>query len=132
MSNAGYPLKSRTKSAPEAEEKISDEELARRKEEFKQREREFARLHAEDTDEQLLAYLRLCAEKLGHSPFRREVVGGEFVKKRFVLWSVALWQAGLPMAQGLKPPTEEEKRQFENGSLRRAHEAKVRRAKERL
>lgn len=132
MSNAGYQMISRTKAAQETEEKISEEELARRKEKFKQREKEFAVLHADDTDEQLLAYLRLCAEKLGHSPFKREVAGGEFIKKRFVLWSIALWQAGLPMAKGLRPPTEKEKRQFENGSLHRAQEAKARRAKERL
>ena len=132
MNNEGYLLISRTEAAQEAEEKIGGEELARRREEFRQREKEFARLHADDTDEQLLAYLRHCAQELGHSPFKREVVGGEFLKKRFVLWSIALWQAGLPMARGMKPPTEKEKRQFENGSLRRAHEAKARRGKERL
>ncbi|MCM1149002.1 MAG: hypothetical protein NC319_02795 [Butyricicoccus sp.] len=122
----------RTKAAQETGGKISEEELIRRKEEFKQREKEFDCLHADDTDEQLLAYLRFCAKKLGHSPFKREVVGGELIKKRFVLWSIALWQAGLPMARGMRPPTEKEKRQFENGSLRRAREAKARRAMEKL
>lgn len=130
--NMRQKRKLREKGARETREKISGEELARRKEEFKRREKEFAGLHADDTDEQLLAYLRLCAQELGHSPFKREVVGGELIKKRFVQWSIALWQAGLPMARGLKPPTEKEKRQFENGSLRRAREAKERRALEKL
>lgn len=129
MSNAGYRQIGRTKTT---DGKISEEELTRRREEFKRREKEFARMHADDTDEQLLEYLRIRARELGHSPFKCEVAGGELIKKRFVLWSVALWQAGLPMARGMKPPTEKEKRQFENGSLRRAREAKVRRAMEKL
>ena len=60
--------------------------------------------HEEDTDEQLLQYLRCCAEALGHTPVVREVEGGGYIAKRFVTWPLALQLAELPLPKGMKPP----------------------------
>ena len=59
--------------------------------------------HENDTDEQLLAYLRQCAEKLGHSPVKAEVEGGTYIAKRFITWPLALQLAELPLPKGMKP-----------------------------
>lgn len=112
------------------QEKETPEEKAAQEAERRKRDEEFAKIHKNDTDDQLLEYLRLCAEQLGHPPFKREVIGGEFIKERFALWSVALWQAGLPMAQGMRPPTEKEMRQYRAGQLKRIREAKAERGRQ--
>ena len=57
---------------------------------------EFAAAHRDDTDEQLIAYLRQCAQELGHSPYPREVFGGGMIAEHFGGWSKALTAAGLP------------------------------------
>jgi hypothetical protein len=90
-------------------------------------DQEFAERHAEDTDEQLLEYLRQCALELGHPPTTREIIGGSYISERFVAWRIALWRAELPMAKGMQPPTESEKRAYMVGSLRQVLEAKKRR-----
>lgn len=52
--------------------------------------------HGNDTDEQLACYLRECALQLGHSPWPREIVGGDMICKRFGSWDCALRKAELP------------------------------------
>ena len=69
-----------------------------------QRDRLWGEAHESDTDQQLLAYLRQCAERLGHSPVKAEVEGGAYIAKRFVTWPLALQLAGLPLPKGMKPP----------------------------
>ena len=69
-----------------------------------QREAAFSEAHAADTDEQLLQYLRDCAARLGHTPYKREVVGSALIKEHFVTWSVALIEAGLTLPKDMKPP----------------------------
>lgn len=59
-------------------------------------EQEFQDVHAADTDEQLLTYLRQCAASLGHTPWPREIVGGRFIEQRFNTWKTALLKAKLP------------------------------------
>ena len=59
-------------------------------------EQAFYDAHAEDTDAQLLAYLRQCAIHLGHTPWPREIMGGGFIEKRFGTWKAALLKANLP------------------------------------
>ncbi|MBR6574482.1 MAG: hypothetical protein IKK61_05770 [Clostridia bacterium] len=59
--------------------------------------------HENDTDEQLLTYLRQCAERLGHSPVKAEVEGGAYIAKRFITWPLALQLAELPLPKGMKP-----------------------------
>ena len=59
-------------------------------------EREFTLDRSGDSDEQLLNYLRLWAERLGHTPWSREIVGGALILQRFGCWENALQQAKLP------------------------------------
>ena len=61
------------------------------------REREFAASRGADSDEQLLGYLRFCADILGHTPWPREIVGGSLIEARFGSWENAVGQAKLPM-----------------------------------
>ena len=60
-------------------------------------EQEFACSHEHDSDEQLESCLRTCARVIGHSPWRREIVGGSLIERRFGSWENALRSAGLPM-----------------------------------
>ena len=60
-------------------------------------EQEFASSHENDSDEQLGACLRACARVIGDSPWRREIVGGRLIERRFGSWENALRSAGLPM-----------------------------------
>ena len=73
----------------------------KQKQELLERDMEWGREHEEDTDEQLLEYLRRCAAELGHSPVCREVVGGNYIAKRFVTWPVALTLADLELPKGI-------------------------------
>ena len=88
-------------------------EAARAEKEAK-RERDMAwgEEHKSDTDEQLLAYVRECAETLGYSPFCREVVGGSYIAERLVCWPLVLELAGLPMAQGMKPSSQAKRDEY--------------------
>nr|MCR4962707.1 hypothetical protein [Bacillota bacterium] len=64
-------------------------------EEFSKQEADFAREHREDSDEQLLQYVRQRAEELGRNPKKHEVVGFVYIKNRIGPWPVVLEQAGL-------------------------------------
>lgn len=63
--------------------------------------------HQNDTDEQLLEYVRCCAQELGHTPYTREIVGGEYIRSRFGGWALMLTLAGLPLPSDVKPPTQQ-------------------------
>lgn len=93
-----------------AQQKTRSEAVQARKEQAKleeearaERDRLWGETHENDTDEQLLAYLRQCAERLGHSPVKAEVEGGNYIAKRFVTWPLALQLAELPLPKGMKP-----------------------------
>ena len=93
-----------------AQQKTRSEAVQTRKEQVKlqeearaERDRLWGETHESDTDEQLLTYLRQCAERLGHSPVKAEVEGGTYIAKRFVTWPLALQLAGLPLPKGMKP-----------------------------
>ena len=60
-------------------------------------EQEFAQNHGSDSNEQLLAYLQLCTQLSGHTPWPREIVGGSMIEARFGSWETALSNAKLPM-----------------------------------
>ncbi len=70
-----------------------------------QRDMAWGAEHEADTDEALLAYVRSCAESLGHTPYAKEVLGGEYIRSRFVSWSIALQAADLLLPGDMKPPT---------------------------
>ena len=56
----------------------------------------FRQQHQDDTDEQLLAYLRSRAAALGHTPWPGEILGGTLIQGRFGSWERALALARLP------------------------------------
>ena len=93
-----------------AQQKTRSEAVQARKEQAKleeearaERDRLWGEAHENDTDEQLLEHLRQCAERLGHSPVKAEVEGGNYIAKRFVTWPLALQHAELPLPKGMKP-----------------------------
>ena len=59
-------------------------------------EEAFELAHEQDTDEQLLDYLRGCAFKLQHTPWPGEITGGRMIEKRFGTWCRAVLLAKLP------------------------------------
>ncbi len=61
-----------------------------------QQEQDFRQQHAADTDAQLLKYLRACANRLHHTPWPGEIVGGSFIQERIGSWNRALVLARLP------------------------------------
>ena len=58
-------------------------------------EKVFAEEHGADNEEQLLAYVRSCADRLGHTPWPREIAGGSFLLHRFITWDNVLKKADL-------------------------------------
>lgn len=65
------------------------------------------------SDDEILEYLRTCAEALGHSPYSYEVEGGRYIAERFVSWSIALTEAGLPLPKGIQKPRQKQKLEFQ-------------------
>ena len=90
------------------------------------REEEFRKEHGSDTDAQLLAYLRLCAAKLNHTPWPEEILGGTVITERFGSWEKALTAANLALPLGENKPStfprikREEERQKEIYRQRKA------------
>lgn len=72
---------------------------------LEEKEEAFRKEHGEDPDGQLLAYLRLCAEKLQHTPWPGEILGGTVIQERFSSWDRALSLAGLMRPQGENNPS---------------------------
>lgn len=85
------------------------------------RDKPWAAEHANDSDEQLLDYLRRCAAELGHTPMRREVPGGTYISERFGNWTVALTVAELRLPRSIKPPKETAIRAY----LKRKQQAEI-------
>lgn len=56
----------------------------------------FALGHADDTQEELLDHVVLCAKRLGYTPHYDEVIGGAFIAARFGGWHKVLEYSGLP------------------------------------
>lgn len=72
--------------------------------EQQQRDALWGREHEEDTEEQLLAYVKQMAARLGHAPLSREVPGGTYIAKRIGSWALVLHLCDLPLPDGVKPP----------------------------
>ena len=89
-------------------------------------ETEFARLHKNDTDEELIAYLVKCSKELGRCPKKDEVIGHTYLKQRFGPWPRILERAGLKEKSQKRIEKEQKMNWTENsksvinhGSLRR-------------
>ena len=67
----------------------------RTEEALAKQQREFASVHQNDTDAELISYLRRCTEEIGHTPNACEVIGGAYLYQRFGSWDRALRLAGL-------------------------------------
>ena len=67
------------------------------RESLEQKEEEFAIAHAQDSDAELLIYLRRCAAELRHSPWPGEIIGWKYLTERFADWNEMLRRAHLPM-----------------------------------
>ena len=63
---------------------------------LEQQELEFREQHQEDTDQELLMYLRVCAIRLHHTPWPGEIVGGKLILERIGSWERAVMLAKLP------------------------------------
>ena len=68
------------------------------------RDQAWGTLHEQDTEQQLLDYVRRCAEELGHTPVSREVEGSTWIAHRIGSWSLVLTLARLPLPKGMEPP----------------------------
>lgn len=71
---------------------------------LKVKEKQFEIDHADDTDDQLIAYIRQCAEEIGHSPCKEEVIGGKFLTSRFGGWMKLIIAAGLSTPKDSRKP----------------------------
>lgn len=71
------------------------EKLSPKHREIREREYFFAITHKEDSDENLLQYLRNIANELGRLPTKKDVEGYVYLKSRFGPWPRILEQAGL-------------------------------------
>lgn len=58
--------------------------------------RDFVQEHREDTEAQLLEYVRQCALQLGHTPSPVEIIGSEYIISRIGDWARVITAAGLP------------------------------------
>ena len=71
---------------------------------LERQEQEFREQHAMDSEKDLLLYLRACAERLGHTPWPGEIVGGSLILERVGSWERAVMLARLPAPKGLNHP----------------------------
>lgn len=62
---------------------------------LEEKNRIFAQTHREDTDEALLSYVRSEAQRLGHTPYPNEIIGGEWIQERFGSWPAVIALAAL-------------------------------------
>lgn len=69
------------------------------------KEEAFRKEHGEDTDGQLIAYLRQCAEELQRTPWPGEILGGTVIAERFGSWEKALMAANLPRSKTENKPS---------------------------
>ena len=88
-------------------EKAGEEKAAR-----KERDGTWGEEHREDTDEQLLAYVKSVAVGLGRTPRKSEVIGGEYICRRIGSWALVCTLAELPLPRELKPPKKKELLQY--------------------
>ena len=79
-----------------------------------ERDRIWGEEHREDTDEQLLSYVKTVAAELGQTPRKSEVTGGEYICKRIGSWALICTLAELPLPKELKPPKQKELLQYLN------------------
>lgn len=73
---------------------------ARAERELRAREKKFELEHADDTDEELMRYLKEIAAAHEGELFKADIPGSNLIGKRFGSWYQALDLAGLPRPKG--------------------------------
>lgn len=100
-----------------------------------EKEAAFALAHSEDTDAELLIYVRRCAAELGHSPHVKEIVGWQYLMERFGTWERVLKKAYLPMPRTPDRPSEflliREETEIQKANYRRKKALKKQKAAQR-
>lgn len=99
----------------------------------------FAQEHAQDTDQQLIVYIRNCARQLGHAPHQKEIIGWPMITTRFGTWGDALRAAKLPFPRTPNKPSqfaimldeiEEQKRIYRERKIQKKLRAQQRQAQQ--
>ncbi len=62
---------------------------------LEEKEKSFSDLHAGDSEQELIQYVRRCADEMGYTPTMREVIGGTYIAQRFGGWPAVLKEAVL-------------------------------------
>lgn len=106
--------KANAKAQRAAQNEINAANAKREHRERIDRDAAWAAEHAQDTDEQILDYVKACAVQLGQTPRMKEVVGGEFIRKWIGSWALVCTLAELPLPPELKPPKKKEILQYLN------------------
>ena len=109
-----YKLQSaaiRKEKAEKADNKVQakkdrEVKIQEKRDEISLRDAAWADVHKNDTDEQLLDYLRQRAAELGYTPYRRDVEGATMIVARFGDWAIALTLAGLDLPKDIKAPNQ--------------------------
>ena len=70
-----------------------------------EKEAQFAIDHKNDTDEELLEYVCAFAKKLGRTPNASEIIGGQYIYRRFGRWENVVSRARLPVPWKAPAPT---------------------------
>lgn len=78
---------------------------ARVREALAQKEAQFEIDHNHDTDEELLEYVCAFAKKLGRTPNASEIIGGQYIYRRFGRWENVVSRARLPVPWKAPAPT---------------------------
>ena len=63
-------------------------------------EESFAGVHASDSDEQLIQYIKEQTAILGYTPRYKEIIGWRLIEQRFGSWEEALQKADLRICSG--------------------------------
>ena len=63
-------------------------------------EESFAGVHASDSDEQLIQYIKKQTAILGYTPRYKEIIGWQLIEQRFGSWEGALQKANLRICSG--------------------------------
>ncbi len=78
----------------------------------------FREQHKNDNDDELIQYVKLCAEKLGRCPNKQDVVGFTYLKKRLGPWHRILEMAGLKEKSKKQLEKEQKKREMRKNKKR--------------
>lgn len=62
---------------------------------LKEKEKSFSDLHAGDSEQELIQYVRRCADEMGYTPTVKEIIGGAYIAQRFGGWPAVLKKAEL-------------------------------------